>query len=168
MIINIILIVVLLLTSAVGWWAGMGNVLKHGTKGIVGVLISIFICVSLGQLILNTSVVSALMEKIGGLIKIDFLRSIRIEIIIFYVLLFAIAQTLRIICVNIIENVFESDNIVLHYLNKIFGAIILVAVLIVLILLVLAVIKLLHIDFYSLKNSFLYNLYLNNPIKFAL
>lgn len=105
---------------------GFGKGLKFFTKGIFGIIISIFICYCLGGLILQLGFVQELLNKFvqalegkGGFC--DFLLKIHIEIVVYYILLFIVVQIVRIIIVAIIKNVVEIDNIVFRLVNKILG-----------------------------------------------
>lgn len=111
-----------------GWLLGFGKTLKFFTSGIFGILISVFVCYCLGGMIMNITFVSDLLAKLAAVwgekegFFFEFLTKIRLEIIIYYVALFIIVQILRVIIVNVLKNIAESDAKVMKIINRFFGA----------------------------------------------
>lgn len=130
-----IILALLLVFALLGMLLGFGKGLKIFTGGIFGIAISIFVCYAVGGLIINIGFIqqalismrTALAEKDNGFC--NFLLTIHIDIIVYYVALFIIVQILRIIIVRIIASVAEINNIVLIIFNKTLGVILFVGVL---------------------------------------
>ena len=75
----------------------------------------------------------ALLAKLTGAMTgkngfCDFLIKIHIELAVYYVALFIIVTTLRIIIVNVIKSIVETKNAVLKVINRILGMVLFVAV----------------------------------------
>ena len=131
-----------------GMLFGFGKGLKFFTGGIIGILISIFVCYALGGLIYKLGFVQDLLNKFIEVLAnkkngfCNFLLKIRIDIIVYYVALFLIVSIARIIIVRIIKNVVEIENVVLIIINKFFGIFLFVGVYFMLVLLVFWVVSL--------------------------
>ena len=131
-----------------GMLFGFGKGLKFFTGGIIGLIISIFVCYALGGLIYNLGFVknglesmrTALADKDNGFC--NFLLKIQIDIIVYYVALFIAVTILRIVIVRIIKSVVEIDNMVVIVLNKTLGVVFFVGVFFMLMLLVFWIISL--------------------------
>ena len=143
------LILALLIVFCVfGMLFGFGKGLKFFTGGIIGFIISIFVCYALGGLILKLGFVKDLLFKFTDTLAqkgngfCNFLIKIRIDIIVYYIVLFIIVSILRIIIVRIIKSVFEIENVALIVINKIFGIILFVTVYCMLVLTVFWIISL--------------------------
>ena len=106
-----IILALLLIFALLGMLLGFGKGLKIFTGGIFGVAISIFVCYAVGGLIINIGFIqSALMNMRSAIAAkdngfCDFLLTIHIDIIVYYVALFIIVQILRIIIVIIIASI---------------------------------------------------------------
>ena len=142
---DIVAIILIALFCLLGLWLGFGKGLAFFTKGIFGFIISIFVCYCFGGLILNISFVNQLvvnwhnsMADKGGFV--GFLALIRIEIIVYYIVLFFIVTILRIIIVKIIKSIVEIDNVFFKVVNKFFGIVFFFGVLILLTLLIFQII----------------------------
>lgn len=145
-IVDWIVIVLIVIFVILGLWLGFGKGLRFFTKGIFGFIISVFICYSLGGFVMKLGFVAGWIESFRDLIEAkeglfyDILIKIRIDIIVYYVVLFIIVQILRIIIVKIISKVFEIKNVFVKFLNKFFGVILFCGVLVVLVMVVFQVI----------------------------
>ena len=143
-----IILALLLIFALLGMLLGFGKGLKIFTGGIFGVAISIFVCYAVGGLIINIGFIqSALMNMRSAIAAkdngfCDFLLTIHIDIIVYYVALFIIVQILRIIIVRIIASIAEINNIVLIIFNKTLGIVLFLGVLTLLTLLVFQMIYL--------------------------
>ena len=158
-----IVIGLLALFAIFGMLFGFGKGLKFFTGGIFGIIISVFVCYALGGVIYHFGFVhnglenmrEALAKKDNGFC--NFLLTIRIETIVYYVALFIAVSIIRIILVRIIKRVVEIDNMFVIVLNKIFGVIFCVGVLLLLIFFVFWIIALIKgpylSDFPSLAES---------------
>lgn len=152
-----IILVLLLIFALLGMLLGFGKGLKIFTGGIFGIAISVFVCYAVGGLIINFGFVqsgllnmrTALASKHNGFC--NFLLTIHLDIIVYYVALFIIVQILRIIIVRIIASIAEINNIVLIILNKTFGVILFVGVLT---LVTLFVFQLIYVISGGLESSF--------------
>lgn len=172
-----IILALLLAFALLGMLLGFGKGLKIFTGGIFGIAISVFVCYAIGGLVINIGFIqdalismrTALADKDNGFC--NFLLTIHIDIIVYYVALFIIVQILRIIIVRIIASIAEINNIVLIILNKTLGVILFVGVLTLITLFVFQMIYLisggLESSFYTsslagskLKLDWLYE---NNP-----
>ena len=159
-----------------GMLFGFGKGLKFFTGGIIGIIISVFVCYALGGFILKlgfvqkmlTSFCNTLDAKGNGFCR--FLLLIRIDVIVYYVALFIIVSLARILIVKIIKSVVEVENMALIIINKAAGVILFVVVFFMLLLLVFWIISLINggVDgsvYASLKDSKigLDSLYASNP-----
>ena len=154
-----IILALILLFCILGMLFGFGKGLKFFTRGIIGFIISIFICYALGGIIYNIGFVARALDSFRNSLAgkgnsfCKFLLKIQIDIIVYYVALFIVVTILRIIIVHIIKRFFEIQNVVLIIINKFFGVILFVAAFFVLLLLVFFVIGLIggttELNFYS-------------------
>lgn len=110
----------------IGFITGFGRGLKFFTSGIFGFLISILVCYAIGGLVLHLGFVQ---ELLGKLIEVmtnvngfcDFLISISIDVIIFYIALFIIVTIIRIIIVQILKHASEAENVAIKFVNRTLG-----------------------------------------------
>lgn len=117
---------VILFSFIFGLAFGFGKGLKFFTKGIFGIIISVFVCYCLGGLILQFGFIQELLNKFVDVLQgkggfCDFLIKIHIEVVVYYVVLFILVQIARIIIVSVIKNVVEIDNIFFKLVNKLLG-----------------------------------------------
>ena len=130
---------------ALGAFLGFGKGLKFVTDGIFGIIISVFICYCIGGIVLEFDFVQEILNKLTGALTdkngfCDFLLKIHIDIILYYIVLFIIVQLVRILIVLILKNIIESNNAVFKIINRVLGAILLLAVAALLVLLVFQII----------------------------
>lgn len=153
-----IILALILVFCILGMLFGFGKGLKFFTRGIIGFIISIFICYALGGIIYNIGFVAKALDSFRNSLAgkngfCNFLLKIQIDIIVYYVALFIVVTILRIILVHIIKRFFEIENVVLIIINKFFGVVLFVAAFFVLLLLVFFVIGLIggttELNFYA-------------------
>ena len=141
-----IAIALIALFALLGLLLGFGKGLRFFTKGIIGFIISIFICYSLGGFIIKIGFVDNLLVQFRGLFEgkeewyFKFLLAIRIDIIVYYLALFIVVQIQRIIIVKIVSKVFEIKNVFLEFLNRIFGLVLFCGVLVLFTMIVFQII----------------------------
>jgi hypothetical protein len=182
---SIAIIAVFALSLIIGYALGFGKVLKFITGGVIGVIISIIICVMFGGIIANIPFVSDMIVRgnayFGGYAEI--LAKINVATWIYYVVLFIVLQIVRVIIVKIIAKAFTPQNKnskfygARNVINKVFGLLLLGAGCVFFIYLVMAVLAL-FTDVESVKTmldtmknsgktSVFYLMYSHNPINFA-
>ena len=143
-----VVIALIIVFCIFGMLFGFGKGLKFFSGGIIGIIISLFICYALGGLIYNFGFVQDMLNSFRGVLDAKgngfcrFLLLIQIDIIVYYVALFIVVTVARIIIVRIIASIAEIENIVLIIINKAFGVILFVVVFFILLLLVFWVISL--------------------------
>ncbi|MBO4472256.1 MAG: hypothetical protein J5765_00465 [Clostridia bacterium] len=159
-----------------GLFMGFGRLLKWLTGGLRGVLISIVVCYLIFGFVLNLGFVQTLLARFkeslaasdSGIVR--FLATIRIEVIVLAVVLFALVQIARKIIVVLLERVLESDNVVMKAINKTFGVVLAFAIFIGLALIAGQIFYATNGEtgelYESLKGSFFHldELYLANPM----
>ena len=145
-----IILVLILIFCILGMLFGFGKGLKFFTRGIIGFIISIFICYALGGIIYNISFVAKALDSFRNALAgkgnafCRILLKIQIDIIVYYVALFIVVTILRIIIVHILKHIFEIQNVVVIIINKFFGVILFVGAFFVLLLLTFFVIGLIQ------------------------
>lgn len=175
-IVDIVTIVVLIFSLLLGLARGFGKSLKSFTKGIFGVVISVFVVVSLGGMITNISYAGDFIVKINDIIvtKSEFFGKLQLGIWVFYILLFFVVQLARILVVKVVVDIFQNDNKVIHFINKFLGAVFAPAAVFMFVLLVLALFKsfetltVVKNILAELNDSYLLVIYNNNPISLKL
>ena len=109
---------------ALGALIGFGKGLKFFTSGIFGIVISVLICALIGTVFLDVGFVGDLLGKLAeNWAHIEFLKTIHLEVITYYVIMFVIVQIARIIVVVVIKQILESENILMKIVNKSLGAV---------------------------------------------
>ena len=139
--IDIVTIAVPVVMAIVGLLCGFGKSLKRFTGGIFGIIISVFVCVAVGGMILGLEPVSNVVANLNETLaaKAAFLGKIHAGLIVYYIVLFLVVQILRIITVKVICGIFESKNTFMKVVNRILGFIFVPAVTILFVLLVFSV-----------------------------
>ncbi len=141
-----IAIAVALGALALGAVFGFGRLLKFFTGGIIGIIISGFVCYCIGGFFLDIPFVQDMLAKFAGLwgtqegIFFDILRSMHLEIVVYYIVLFLLVQIARVIIVNILKNISEADNVVISVINRVGGALLMAAVVFVVVLLIFQIV----------------------------
>ena len=127
MLIDIIIPILLVLTVLGGIIGGFGKVLKFFTKGIFGKIISVFICYFIFGIVLDWPFVQDLLYQLNNSLAANgnwickILLTIRIDLIVFAIVLFVAVQLLRVLVVGVIDNVFETENRVIKIIGKVLG-----------------------------------------------
>lgn len=168
--IDAITLIAAIALAMLGFAVGFGRVLKFFTKGVFGVIISVFFCATFGGMIQGIGPVGQWLDSLNTWLGSawEFLETIHLATIIYYIILFCVMQVLRILIVKFLVAVFESELLVIRIVNKILGAVLLVAVVFLLTLLVLACVPLFGGDLSAaLDGTFLGILYENNPVQFG-
>lgn len=134
-----------------GLLLGFGRTLSFLTKGIVGIILSILFCIAFGGMIAKIGFVSNLIAKGNTYFgtKAQILAKLNVATWIYYVILFFIAQIIRIIIVRIIRAIFEPKNKestiggVRNIINRVLGMLLFGAFFVLVVYLAMAVIALL-------------------------
>ena len=172
---DVITVIVAIVLALLGLLFGFGKTLRFFTKGIFGVVISVFVCATFGGMIAGISAVAewigALNTKLGQ--SWSFLETIHLATVIYYVVLFFAVQIVRIIIVKCVAGVFEVDVLPMRIVNKLLGMALAVAAVLLLTLLVFAVFRTMQDTSFvqnilsKINGTFLGSLYENNPVKFV-
>lgn len=170
-------VAIMALFAVLGAIVGFGKGLRFFTKGLTGFIISVIVCYALGGFIIQLDFIANLLTVFRGLFEgkegwfFGFLLTIRIDVIVYYVVLFILVQIIRIIVVKLVVKIFSSKFIVIQVLNKVLGILLFLGVLVLLTLLVFQVIYLIggqtEASFISLITGSKINLdlfYQNNPL----
>ena len=171
-IIDIVTIAVLVGMGILGLICGFGKSLKRFTGGIVGIIISVFVCTAIGGMVLSIGPVAEIVSNLNANLaaKAAFLDKIHAGLIIYYIVLFLVVQILRIIVVKVICKIFEADNKPMKVINRILGLIFVPAVTLLFVLLLFAVFKAVEDTAFiqsileKLEGTILLKLYEANPI----
>ena len=171
--IDIVTIGVFVVGALVGFIGGFGRGLKLFTKGIFGIIISVFVTATFAGMFLKIDTISGWIADITKLAsqKWAFFATINVGLIAYYLVFFLIIQLLRILVVKVICGIFEADNTVMKVINRVLGLVFVPAVLMALVLLVFAVFKIVDETQFvqdivaKIDGTFLGVLYANNPIK---
>jgi len=175
MAVNTIVIIILIILAVIGSIIGFGRALKISTNGVAGVIISVVVCFLIGGALLATPAISNLVYR-GNNYFNDvwrFLGIIRLGTIIYFIVLFAIVQILRMIIVYIIKSIVEINNTPIRVVNKILGAVYVSGTAFLLMLLIFAALSLIDQTTFaqsvisSMEGNFLHTLFINNPIVFG-
>ena len=181
---SLIIIIGLVASVLLGFLLGFGRVLKLLTGGIVGIICSVLFCITFGGMIASTPFVADLIAKGNETLGqyAEFLAKISVATWIYYVVLFIIAQIVRIILVKCVAKIFTPKDKkskvykVRNIINRGLGVIALGGTFILLVYLVLASLALFS-DVESVstllktlseaeKPSMFYLMYQSNPIDF--
>ena len=171
--IDIVTVAVAVVAALVGFIGGFGKGLKFFTKGIFGIIISVFVTAAFAGLFLKIETVSGWVADITRLAsqKWAFFATINVGLIAYYVVFFLLVQLLRLLVVKVVCGIFEADNKVMKVVNRVLGLIFVPAVLLTALLLVFAVFKIIDETQFvqdvlaKLDGTFLSALYYGNPIK---
>ena len=176
--IDIVALVATLVFLLLGILLGFGKGFKFLLKGVVGTLFSIVLTYLLLGFVCSIPFVRDLMDKM--LLGLDnannwftsFLITIHIEVFVVGVVLFIILTLLRILIAHLICNIFEIDNKVMNFVNKILGTILSLFVGFTLLLLFF---QIMYLTTNGIEGAFYLNnvkgsvfgldaLYINNPL----
>jgi hypothetical protein len=139
---DVIILGVLLLALLLGVLLGFGKTLTFATGGIVGKVIATYFCYVLYSVVLNLpfvqNFIAIFVEYLASQENLFFniLLLLRVELWLFGVLLFVVVQLIRMLIVRIIRGVFEIDTPVMKFINRLGGAIFMLAIVVSLLLVV--------------------------------
>lgn len=172
---DIIALAVVIIVALGGYAMGFAKSLKAVTGGIMGVIISVFVCVAFGGALQNLPVIKNFIDFVNtkAAEAWAFLGVLKIGYAAFYALLFLATQILRLIVVNTKAKIDYSRNKAVIIINKALGGVLCTAFLCGVVLLAFAVLGMAVqagfgeeiVD--KLKGSYLYVIYQNNPINFT-
>lgn len=168
--IDAVTIIVAVLLAALGLVLGFGRTLKFFTKGIFGIILSIFVCVTFGGMIQGIPTVADWLAGLNASLgeAWSFFETIHFATVIFYIVFFVVVQIVRILVVKFVAGIFSIDVLPMRIINRILGMALMVAAVLLLTLLVFALIQAFGGDISaSLEGSFLGTLYQNNPVRFS-
>lgn len=143
---DVIVLVALLICIVLGSFMGFGKGLRLFTGGVFGRIISVVICYFLFGIVLSWGFVQDLLLRFTTMLAekdtwiCNLLLNIRIDMIVFALVLFIVVQILRHLVVHIISGVFEIDNKVVRVINKVLGVILFLAFAIVFTLIIFQII----------------------------
>lgn len=146
--IDILIIGLTVVFCIFGMLFGFGKGLKFFTSGILGIIISVFVCYALGGVILKASFVQNWLLNFREMLArkdnafCDILNAIHLEVVLYYVILFIVVTIIRIIIVKLIKSFVEIENIALIAINKILGIVLFVGAFLMILLLVFWIISL--------------------------
>lgn len=149
----------MVLFLALGAFLGFGKGLKFFTGGIFGFAIGVIVCVLLGTVFLDVPFVRDLLDKLAENWKdIEFLNTIHLDVVIYYVVLFLVVQLIRILIVWLLKSVLESQNGFVKFINRTLGAVFFLAIGVLLVLLIVRIVGWVGGDtaldlYYNLKGS---------------
>ena len=173
-------IAVILFTILLGSVLGFGRLLRIVASGWTGKIISVVICYFLFGIVLNWGFVQDLLNSFLELFGSEgffakLCRTIRLDVIVFAIVLFISVQILRKITVGIIEKIVEINNPVMRIINKTLGVLFGIALVLAIVMIVFSLSSLIGNGvegtiYQSVKDSWfgLGKLYVNNPISNAI
>lgn len=168
-------LLVAIILAVFGTALGFGRTLRIFTKGIFGIIISVFLCVTFGGMIAGIPAVADWIAGLNGKLGDvwGFLATIRLATVIYYILLFFVMTLLRILVVRLIGTAFAAPILPVRILNRVLGAVLAVGGTLLFVLLVFAVLRIFGETSFvqdlasKMEGSFLGLLYENNPVKFV-
>lgn len=173
--IDAVTIIAAIALAGLGIFVGFGRTLEFFTKGIFGFIISVLFCVAFGGLIAGIGPVAEginwLNAKLGE--AWEFLATIHLATVIYYVILFVAVQLLRLLIVKCISHLFSLDVLPMRILNGALGAVLMVAAVFLLLLLVFAIVAVFGdtaaVQGFaeSIEGTFLGTLYTHNPVQLS-
>ena len=172
---DLITLGVIMLTALIGAISGFGNGLKFFARGWLGRIISIMVCYFLFGLVLKIPFVQDLLQKFVATLDgekwyLKILKYVRIDMIVFAVVLFFAVQLVKKLVVSLINGLFSINTPFIRVLNKLLGVFIYLFLLLLLVLIVFQIAYL--IDgadgaIYQKTHGSLFGLdklYLDNPL----
>lgn len=173
--INAISLGLLIITALAGYGMGFGKSLKVITNGPVGFAISIFVCIAFGGTLINSPIIIEFVDIINDKATEawQFFQYLYIGKVVFYVVLFFVVQIARKIVISIISKIHDSQNSVVVFINRFFGAVLCVSFMAGMVLLAFAGIRffeetsLAQTVLDKISDSYLIVIYTNNPITFG-
>ena len=143
---DVITLVALLICIVLGSFMGFGKGLRLFTGGVFGRIISVVICYFLFGVVLSWGFVQDLLLQFTTMLSeqdtwiCNFLLQIRIDMIVFALVLFIVVQILRHLVVHIIAGVMEVDNKVMRVFNKMLGVVLFLVFAVVFMLIIFQII----------------------------
>ena len=172
---DLITLGVIMLTALIGAISGFGNGLKFFARGWLGRIISIIICYFLFGLVLKIPFVQDLLQKFVATLDgekwyLKILTYVRIDMIVFAVVLFFAVQLVKKLVVSLINGLFSINTPFIRVLNKLLGVFIYLFLLLLLVLIVFQIAYLIdgaNGAIYQKTHGSLFGLdklYLDNPL----
>ena len=172
---DLITLGVIMLTALIGAISGFGNGLKFFARGWLGRIISIIICYFLFGLVLKIPFVQDLLQKFVATLDgekwyLKILKYVRIDMIVFAVVLFFAVQLVKKLVVSLINGLFSINTPFIRVLNKLLGVFIYLFLLLLLVLIVFQIAYLIdgaNGAIYQKTHGSLFGLdklYLDNPL----
>lgn len=172
---DIITLAVIIVTALIGLGLGFGRGLRTLSRGWFGKIISMAVCYLVFGLVLNIPFVSDLLAKFVAWLEdgnwfLRLLKTIRIDLIVFAIVLYFVVRMLLKLVTSLVSSVFELNTPIVKIINKILG------IAIYLFMLLLLVLVVFQIAYYiGGENGVIYQkvegsmfgldkLYLNNPL----
>lgn len=143
---DVIVIIAIFSCIVLGSMMGFGKALRLFTGGIFGKVISVVICYFLFGIVLSWGFVQTLLAKFTTMLSengswiCNLLLTIRIDLIVFALVLFVVVQIIRRLVVYIVSNVMEIDNKFVSVLNRILGVVFLLVFVFIVMLIVFQII----------------------------
>ncbi|HBF86952.1 MAG TPA: hypothetical protein DDW54_04655 [Clostridiales bacterium] len=138
---------VIVVSLLLGMILGFGRGLKFFTSGIFGHIIATIVCYFLFAIVYNFAFVQALLNKFIEFLHskengfLEFLITIRIDLIALSVVLFGLVEIARLIIVAIVRGILEIDNPVMKVINKLLGMALFLAAAVVITLIIFQIIS---------------------------
>ncbi len=127
--VDVITIILVLAVGVIGYFAGFGKVLKALSGGLVGKILVIVACYFSFGIVLDFPFVQDLMAKLVTAIQnanspiLNFLLTIRLDLIIFAICLYIVLSILRWLAVKLVGSFMEIQSKPLIVINKVLGII---------------------------------------------
>ena len=120
--VNLIFIIAMLLIALIGFLLGFSRTLKFYFRGIFGFIVSIFLCIVLGGMIRNLSIVAGWLNSLNTFLqeKAGFLANWG-TIAIYYIALFIVINIIKLIFTKMLIKFFGMNNIFMKIINKLLG-----------------------------------------------
>lgn len=172
---NSVTVLIAAVLAVFGAALGFGRTLRFFTKGLFGIIISVFLCATFGGMIAGIPAVADWIAQLNGKLGDvwGFLETIRLATVIYYIVLFFVMTLLRILIVRLIGTAFSAPVLPVRILNRVFGAVLAVGGTLLFVLFVFAVLRIFGETSFvqgiasELEGSFLGLLYENNPVRFV-
>lgn len=135
------------ISALFGLVLGFGKGLKLFTSGIFGMAISLLLCYCFGGMILNLSFVQELLKDFSSLWMgkegafYAFLENSRMELVLYYIVLFLMLQAMRVLLVKLIRGFMETDVLLMKVINRTLGLLLFVLIFFFVLLLVFQIIS---------------------------
>lgn len=173
---DIIAIGAFIIFTLLGSVVGFGNGLKFITRGTFGKILSVIICYFLFGIVISLPFVNDLLIKFANHLSeqnngfLNFLLTIRIDLIVFAIVLFILVQLAKQLIVAIISSIMNAKNPVIKVINKVTGVILFLALFIILVLIIFQIVAWISgVDggLFGYLNGSIFGLdyvYVNNPL----